>query len=666
MNPRLRLVLLSFLMLFVELALIRWTGSNVVYLSYFSNFVLLGSFLGIGIGFLRARARVNLYPFAPVALAFFVAFVLIFPVEVDRSGDDLIYFGDYAATGLPAWLMLPVIFLAVAGVMMMIAEGVARAFVAFEPLEAYRLDIGGSVLGIVGFAVLSLTSAPPVAWGVVAALLFVLLLRPSVRPLQWVALAGLVFMLGRESMVPEWSWSPYYKVETIVAADAPDVTIINVNGIPHQSMTTIDRRLGREPIYFLPYERTDTPLDDVLIVGAGSGTDVAIALEQGAGHVNAVEIDPRLQQIGAQRHPERPYSDPRVSVHIDDGRAFLERTDRRYDLILFALPDSLTLVSGQSSLRLESYLFTVEAMEEARAHLKPGGAFAMYNYYREAWLIDRLAGTLAAAYGHAPCVDSVGGVGRLAVLTVGLEAESATCEAAWVPADVGAVASPATDDYPFLYLRERSVPGFYLITLALILVASALLARWASGPLRQMRGYSDLFFMGAAFLLLETKSVVQFALLFGTTWFVNALVFAGVLLSVLAAVEVARRVTLARPKLLYAGLLLALAVAWLIPPQALLQLDMAPRFVAATVIWFTPIFMANLVFARRFRNVGESNVAFGANLLGAMVGGVIEYVALLTGYQTLLLVVAALYGLAFVTGRVHLAELARLPRRAEA
>ncbi len=87
MPKPLRLILLSFLMLFVELALIRWTGSNVVYLSYFSNFVLLGSFLGIGVGFLRAKARINLFPYAPVALAFFAAFVLLFPVQIDRGGE---------------------------------------------------------------------------------------------------------------------------------------------------------------------------------------------------------------------------------------------------------------------------------------------------------------------------------------------------------------------------------------------------------------------------------------------------------------------------------------------------------------------------------------------------------------------------------------------------
>src|SRR3990170_8427608 len=142
----LRLVLLSFLMLFVELALIRWTGSNVVYLSYFSNFVLLGSFLGIGIGFLRGRAKTNLFPYAPVALAMLVGFVLIFPVRIDRSGSDLIYFGHFGATGLPTWITLPLIFVAVAVMLAMIAEGVARTFVEFEPLEAYRWDIAGSIL----------------------------------------------------------------------------------------------------------------------------------------------------------------------------------------------------------------------------------------------------------------------------------------------------------------------------------------------------------------------------------------------------------------------------------------------------------------------------------------------------------------------------------------
>jgi hypothetical protein len=412
-------------------------------------------------------------------------------------------------------------------------------------------------------------------------------------------------------------------------------------------------RRETEPVYFLPYERiASNPLRNVLIIGAGNGGDVAIALRAGAKHVDAVEIDPRIYQIGRELNPDRPYRDPRVSVHIDDGRAFLQQTKNRYDLILFALPDSLVLVSGQSALRLESYLFTLEAMQTARAHLTEGGAFGMYNYYREDWLVDRLAGTLQAAYGHAPCVDSVGKYGRFALLMIGRGAGGVRCTQTWA-LGMHADPPPATDDYPFLYLQTRAIPPLYLGTLAAILLLSVVLVRLTAGSLRRMSGNLDLFFMGAAFMLLETKNVVQFALLFGTTWFVNALVFFGILLSVYAAIEVARRVRLANPALLYAALFGALLLAWIVPPETLLTLALPARFAAAVSIAFGPIFIANLVFAQRFRETGSSTLAFGANLLGAMAGGVLEYSALVLGYHSLLIVIAMLYALAFVFGRSY-------------
>jgi hypothetical protein len=157
--------------------------------------------------------------------------------------------------------------------------------------------------------------------------------------------------------------------------------------------------------------------------------------------------------------------------------------------------------------------------------------------------------------------------------------------------------------------------------------------------------------MGAAFLLLETKNVVQFALLFGTTWFVNALVFTGVLLSVYAAVEVARHLRLPRPSRLYALLAGALLLAWVVPQESLLALDPPLRFCAAVSLAFAPIFLANLVFAQRFASVASSGTAFASNLLGAIIGAALEYLALITGYRFLLLVVATLYALAFLLGR---------------
>jgi hypothetical protein len=162
-----------------------------------------------------------------------------------------------------------------------------------------------------------------------------------------------------------------------------------------------------------------------------------------------------------------------------------------------------------------------------------------------------------------------------------------------------------------------------------------------------MSPYLDLFFMGCAFLLLETKSVVQFALLFGTTWFVNALVFTGILLAILVAVEVGRRMTTPNFRFLYASLFIALIIGYLVPQESLLHLPAVMRFLTAVVVAFTPIFLANLIFAHRFREVSSSTVAFGANLLGAMVGGTLEYASLIAGFRALLFVVAGLYLLAF-------------------
>jgi hypothetical protein len=642
---RARLLALSFLMLFVELALIRWTGSNILYLSYFSNFILLASFLGIGLGFLRADARRNLFPFAPLGLTALVVFVRIFPVEIDRSGTELIFFGALGTqSGLPPWLTLPVLFLGVAGVMMLIAEGVARTFRQFPPLDAYRLDILGSLAGIIAFSVLSFLGAPPFAWGIVVAVTLVLLADRRSRVWQLPVLATMLVLLGIESLVATDSWSPYYKIRLITQPSGA-VTLL-VNGIPHQTIEPAARRLDTVTLYGLVYQRTRSTPKDVLIVGAGTGVDVAVALREGVQHIDAVEIDPRIHAIGLQQNPDHAFQDPRVTSYINDGRAFLEQTTRRYDLILFALPDSLTLVAGQSSLRLESYLFTTEAMQSARAHLTPGGAFGEYNYYREDWLVDRLAGTLRQVYGRTPCLDSTGHFARLALLMASTSPNALHCPNEWHQISA-TIPAPATDDYPFLYLQDRTIPGFYLLTLALILLSALLLVRVTTGSLKPMGRYLDLFFMGAAFLLLETKNVVQFALLFGTTWFVNSLVFLGILVAVYLAIEVARRIELGPSWRLYAILLLALAVAWVVQPDLLLQLSIVPRFLVATAVAFVPVFLANLVFAKRFRDVAVSNVAFGANLLGAMVGGVLEYASLVTGYRVLLILVGSLYAAAF-------------------
>ena len=641
-----RLVLGSALMLFLELALIRWLGSNIVHLSYFSNFVLLGSFLGIGIGFLVSRRSWSLIPAAPVLLALLVFGVRQWPVSLDRTGSDVIYFTSLQANGPPAWLVLPVVFVVVALVLAGPAEIVGRCFPGLPPLTAYRWDLIGSLVGIGAFTVLSFLWAPPVVWGVIVALAFVVLVPNLKRVLAIAAGTLIVGVLLVETMAPGTSWSPYYKITTKdVVPGNPDFVDISVNGIPHQLMAPAQWKLEQgEQQYATPYLRIkDNSLDDVLIVGAGSGSDVAIALSKGATHIDAVDIDPRIMQIGVERNPDRAYQNPRVTRHVNDGRAFLTGTDKKYDLILFALPDSLTLVSGASQIRLESFLFTDRAIEEARDHLKPDGAFAMYNYYREVWLIDRLAGTASQVFDHTPCVDTF--AGAQAVVTVALDPANQQCETAYQPS--GEVIAAATDDRPFLYFKGDGFPSLYLWAIGGILLVSLIVLRALGGTFRSMRPYADLFFMGAAFLLLETKNVATFAMLFGTTWLVNALVFAGVLVIVLAAVETERRIRTPSLPVVFAGIALSLAVAYVVRPDWLLPLPFVPRLVVAVLLAFLPIYLANIAFAKRFKEAADSQAAFAINIMGAIVGGCLEYAALLTGYGNLLIVVGVIYGLAF-------------------
>ncbi|MDC0772455.1 spermidine synthase [Streptomyces sp. HD] len=634
-------MLASSTMLFVELALIRWGGANVVHLSYFSNFILLGSFLGIGIGFLIPAARGQwLKRCTPIPLALLVVLVRAYPVQVRQSSSEVIYFTAVKTTGLPQWVTLPAIFLLTAVIMAGIGKITADLFRRLPSLDAYRYDLLGSITGSVSFAVLSWLCAPSVVWGVCAAAALLILGGRRNTLLYAIPLTAMVAALFLETTTAGVSWSPYYKIELEKSPTTTRTYYISANGVPHQSTAPLPVLMRENSPYRQAYEQTPrNPHKRVLVIGAGNGNDVAVALAHGAQHVDAVEIDPRLQEIGAQLHPARPYDDPRVHVHIDDGRAFLERTNAKYDLIVLALPDSLTLVSGASNLRLESYLFTREAFEAARDHLTPNGAFAMYNYYRKSWLVDRFAGDLDGLYGHAPCMTTY--KRNAAVLVAGMSPADQSCKQTWRA--TGAIPAAARDDHPFPYLLHRGIPTLYLGALGAILLVTLLSVRLTGVRIRSTFRYADMFLLGAAFMLLETKNVIGFALFFGTTWLVNALVFFGVLLSVLAAVEVRRRLRRVSQPLLQLLLFGSLAAAWLVPVQAVLSLPFAGRLAAAIALAFAPIFCANLIFSDRLALAPDPTSAFGANLLGALTGGALEYLALMTGYQALLLVVAVLY-----------------------
>ena len=307
------------------------------------------------------------------------------------------------------FLVLPALVLISTFIMAGLAIPLGGLLTSMQPLKAYAIDILGSMTGIAAFTLLSALQTPPVVWFVVVGLLAAVLgLSAGLTrwsPVTAVSLAGAIVVIIATAM-PNQTWSPYYRIDQYTSADG-DISAIDVNGIPHQAMWPIDQKI--DPFYEQVYRWfPDRTYERVLIIGAGTGTDVAVALAHGARHVDAVEIDPAIQAIGVRDHPNRPYDDPRVTRINDDGRAFLRRSTDEYDLVVFALPDSLTLVSTSANLRLESFLFTDQAFREVADHLTDDGIFVLYNFYRENWLPQKIGRMLDEAFDGPPIVRFYG------------------------------------------------------------------------------------------------------------------------------------------------------------------------------------------------------------------------------------------------------------------
>jgi SAM-dependent methyltransferase len=664
-----RLFLISFAILFWELVCIRWIAAYVLYLGYFTNFVLLGALLGIGAGSLLARRQLGDRPSRllirlPVLMFGFFALVLLTRTQLQPGATQYIFFTTtQGAVQLPPYILLPLIFLGVTAIFTALAQDLGLLLEHFPPLQGYNLNILGSLAGIAAFTILSWLSTPAWVWFAVGSLALLLLLIPKhAAGRAAFLLGGLVLILVVSDAAFLNVWSPYYRINLLqVATDGvsrvdPNSAVrgsyvLNVNGAEHQAMgpaTEIGSFYGRPYTSFA----TSPIYNEVLIIGAGTGNDVATAIAHGARHIDAVEIDPQIIELGRRFHPDNPYANSNVTVYVDDARAFLEKTDKQYDLVVFALPDSLVLASSFGSVRLESYLFTEEAFASVKRHLKPDGLLVLYNYYREEWLINKLLFMLRDVFGEPVAFHQ----------SVQQQQSTANFASMFAGARVAVIDQtqpgfaqrpnepfvPATDNWPFLYMHEPSLPVMYGLTLILIVVFAAVyIGRLAPRGTLSDRHHWPFFFMGAAFALLETRSIVQLLLLFGSTWLVNSLAFFAILSVVLAANWLAARFRVKRLNWLFVLLFATLALNYLLPIKTLLIDPPVLRYALAIALLFSPIFCANLIYSNLFRDTPQPSTAFGANLLGAMIGGAAEYLALYLGYQNLMIFAGIFYALAF-------------------
>jgi hypothetical protein len=217
-------------------------------------------------------------------------------------------------------------------------------------------------------------------------------------------------------------------------------------------------------------------------------------------------------------------------------------------------------------------------------------------------------------------------------------------------------ARPTTDDWPYFYQHEPGLPLVIIIVSLLIIGLSRLLIRRTGMAGRPIHWH--FFFLGAGFLLLESQIISRMALLFGTTWLVNAVVIAVLFVLILAVNSVVGAWPKVSVGIAYLGIGASALVSYFLSTSALLFDSFWTRALAGTLVLCLPAAFASIVFIRSFATAGFSAEALGSNLFGAVVGGMLEAVSMWTGIRSLALLAGILYLASYVCLPVAQRELA--------
>jgi spermidine synthase len=658
------------LSLFLELAIIRWQSSVLEFLAFYKNFSLLACFAGLGLGYaLAARNRIPLLMVVPLLAAQF-CFVLL--VRMAPKGLSVSPFSEQLTMGLfqADWsdavllfLLLSVLFLLTALTFVPIGQLCGRLMDHRRNLRAYGLNLLGSLVGVLLMLAASFLWTPPLVW---FALCFLgILLFHLRRPSSLIAGAAFgilaTIVLAWWPINPLWNrvYSPYQLLE-IGTDEGTGFTLIRAAGHYYQHIrdysgrnSSASAKDGRD-YYDFPY-KARPGIADVAVVGSGTGNDVAAALRAGVGRVDAIEIDPAILMVGQQRHPEKPYADPRVHPINNDARTFLRGGTDKYDLIVYGLLDSHTLLSHGSSVRLDSFVYTIEGLREARNRLKPDGIISLSFTLLSDALGRKIYLMLQEVFdGRPPTCIEAGYEGttflisndqswRLPAKLVGAGLKDVTAKYA----DPSVQATVSTDDWPFFYMPQRVYPVSYLIMIVQILLLSMLLV---GNFVSEAPRFSHLsfFFLGVGFMLVETKGITEMGLTFGNTWQVIGIVFAGILTMAFLGNCLVQWLNIRRPQLAYLLLIAALAAGWVAARAGGFASTPLGRLETA-VLLSLPLLFSGIVFSTLIAARERISGIMAMNLLGAIAGGLVEYNSMYLGFQALYLIAMGCYALAFAS-----------------
>ncbi len=672
------IVLAAGLSLYMELMIIRLHSSFFQLFAFFKNVSLLSCFLGLGIGYARGSKR----PLATPLVLPFLALQIVFMYLLRFSS-----LADYLQNPISEQLSLALnqmedighTLLVYAFLTLFFAFNVlcfiplghltSRLMMRKEKLASYSWNLIGSIAGILLFSFISFTWAPPIAWIVIAAMGLIVFfnrdtigLLPSViSVIILVVLLSIPFYVNRFDVYSPYQivtlyltkhMSPRLKVNNTFSQNILNLSEKNIS-LNKSGPDSVEEWAN---IYNLPFLFKPKP-KNVLIIGTGTGNDVAAAIRGGSEKIDAVEIDPIIVYFGKMLHPEAPYQSSNVNVIVNDARTFIRNIDKKYDLIVYGLLDAYSLLSGKGGIRLDSYIYTVEAFQECRKKLKEGGIMGISLPVAAPIIGQKLFLMLQEAFdGQSPIVYC----GRSAYSTyctfmVGeglkkstsvFQTSSKEMTAMFTNTNAKFRVDKSTDDWPFFYMPVKKFPLSYVVMLMILMVVSITLIRQlvsGSGG-----GFSiPCFFLGAGFMLVETKGITELALVYGSTWIVVSVVILFILImAFLANLLVIRRGNPA-PLITY-GLLFISVFAGL--GLTLTNLNSVTPWLSRIImpiVLTIPLFFSGFAFSAELKKSDSVATALYSNLLGSMLGGFLEYNSMVFGFRSLYIFAFIMYGFAF-------------------
>ncbi|MDO8486930.1 MAG: hypothetical protein Q7S45_01360 [Candidatus Curtissbacteria bacterium] len=699
----LNLFCVSFLILFLELLLIRLLSTEIRIFAYLSNILLIAIFVGTGIGMLIKRT-VPIYVSAVTLFALEAILSMRYIVRLPNV-EFKIFTGvtellaplsnsyiwlqseTYSKSGIIIGLALALFIIALVSFLFIpLGQYLGDIFTkGKKPILLYSIDIIAALFGMWVFQFFSVFGFSPYFGLFLCQIILVLLANTNYsKILTLVALfASLVLLLPKEAYQPYEKpvtfWSPYQKLTLSLVKNLKSYQAggwyLEVNNVGYMGLLDLSNKdygkrendiktafgqnltdLNFANQYTLPYKIRPNA-ENVLIIGGGGGNDAAAALRSGVQSVDIAEIDPTIAAIGKKYHPEKPYSSEKVNLTVNDGRAYIERTNKKYDIIIMSLADSHTTSSSLSNVQLDNYLYTKESLTKARERLTDSGVLFLTFEVTRPWIGGRIQETLRQAFGAKPDIVEVrsdGIFGWGGIMFIEPKAGGSIKPTVKDPKLVsfldknardysGLAPNILTDNWPYIYLDKPRIPILHLLV-AVISLAGLLLFKSRQKVMKKIN--IPFFLLGVGFMLFEIQNISKSALIFGNTWVTNLFIISGVLIFILAA-NLATIKRLMGEKQAFVFLFITLLAQIIIPLNAFNTLPFWPKVVSSVLFLTLPHFFSGVIFASLFAKDKERGTLFGSNLIGSALGGFLAISSYLFGISALLYITLFAYTAGF-------------------